>query len=522
MVRLIVIDCFCGGGGMTEGIHRAKVNGENCAVVIIGINHDEKAIKSHAANHPDTHHFIEDFTKLNPIRLWGILKEAKERYPNALVAFHMSAECTHHSRANGGRPRDADSRSLPEYAYSYIDILRPDIITVENVTEFLSWGPLDEDGKPVAELKGIFYERWVNTIKQKGYEYEYRILNAADYGAYTSRTRYYGIFAREKLNIAFPEPTHSKKRAIGLKPWKAVKDVLDLTTEGNSIFKRKKPLVEATLKRIYAGLVKFVAGGKANYLNRYNAFFHPYVVNPRWTPFTKTQEFITTYYGSGAGLHSTNGPAPTITTKDRCALIKTNFIDQQYGRSKPISTERPLNTLTANPKYNLVFLDKQYGTGVAQSGDIPAPTITTVPKVKLISCWLMDTNFNNVGRSITRPMGTITANRKHFYLLNPQFRNAKNPISFSPNDSCMTMKIKIFMLLYGISDIKMRMLNIPELKRIMGFRDDYKLFGTKADIKKFIGNAVECTQAKVIYEAIARTVEPYKEITSHVKNKNNT
>jgi DNA (cytosine-5)-methyltransferase 1 len=139
-VKLIVIDSFCGAGGVTEGFHRAKLNGEHCVEVIIGINHDKKAIESHKANHPNTHHFIEDFRELDPRKLLAIVDEAKRKHPYAKLMFWMSAECTHHSKAKGGESRDADSRSLPEYAYNYIEILNPDIIGVENVVEFLDWG----------------------------------------------------------------------------------------------------------------------------------------------------------------------------------------------------------------------------------------------------------------------------------------------------------------------------------------------------------------------------------------------
>ena len=157
-VKLIVIDSFCGAGGVTEGFHRAKVNGKYCAVVVIGINHDALAIETHAMNHTETQHFVEDFRTLDPNRLVGIVAKAKRQNPGAKVLFQMSAECTHHSKAKGGESRDADSRSLPEHLYRYIDVLgenpltKIDIITVENVVEFLDWGPLQI--KVISDKKG--------------------------------------------------------------------------------------------------------------------------------------------------------------------------------------------------------------------------------------------------------------------------------------------------------------------------------------------------------------------------------
>ena len=155
-IRLIVIDSFCGAGGVTEGFHRAEIEGSKVAKVIIGINHDAKAIESHAANHPDTIHFIEDFTTLDANKLLPIVMNAKQKYPNAKVLFWASAECTHHSKAKGGGPRNADSRSLPEHIQRYVDIIPVDIIYVENVVEFIDRGPLDEYGKIIKSRKAEY------------------------------------------------------------------------------------------------------------------------------------------------------------------------------------------------------------------------------------------------------------------------------------------------------------------------------------------------------------------------------
>jgi DNA (cytosine-5)-methyltransferase 1 len=596
-IKLIVIDSFCGAGGVTEGFHRAKINGEYCVEVIIGINHDAKAIQSHKANHPNTHHFIEDFRTLDPRRLLSILEDAKRRHPDAKVMFWMSAECTHHSKAKGGESRDADSRSLPEYACKYIEILQPDIIGVENVVEFLDWGPLtvkvvkDKKGNelycpvdikkdkktkkvisigpkwvPIPERKKEYYNVWVDRIKSYGYKYGYDKLNAADYGAYTSRTRYFGFFSKEKDFIVFPEKTHSKDGKGGKRKWKAVKDVLDFSDEGISIFDRDVELVENTKDRIMSGLIKHVAGGKDKWMLKYNSVngetgkHNPPgvdepcpvvscqnrlgVIQARFIskqfsghPDSKNQsvdlpagaittidhhalvscDFIQTYYGNG-GVTSVKDPSPTITTKDRCALIRSLFIDQQFGQSKPSSILKPVGAITANPKYALYYYK-----------------------------WLLDTNFKNVGRDIEQPSPVITANRKHHYLVNPQFSSAGNNVEVPcftliarmdkrppgmvtvrtdqddlpsfikvvgntiiyeiyDTDSPKTKEIKEFMVLYGLTDIKMRMLLVNELLRIMGFGDDYILLGSQTDRKKFIGNAVECTQSQVIAEAIAMAV----------------
>lgn len=549
-IRLIVIDSFCGAGGVTEGFHRAEINGQKICKVIIGINHDDVAIASHAANHPDTVHFIEDFTTLDPKRLIDIVNNAKLKYPNAKVLFLASAECTHHSKAKGGLPRDADSRSLPEHIERYVEVLQPDIIGVENVVEFIDWGPLNADNKPNKELKGIYYTNWRDTLISHGYEYEYQQMNAADYGAYTSRNRYFGIFAKDSTNISFPVKTHSKKGDMFTEKWKAVKDVLELEIEGDSIFERNKPLVDATLERIMNGIVRFVIGGTNDFLLKYNSMSQrktyrspsvdepcptvscqdriavvkaklnedkflvsynfkdkPRLFNSPFPTLTCKDRFsiISAYYGNGYNS-SIEDPCGTVTTKDRFALVTSRFIDQQYGNSKPASIDQPAGTLTANPKLNLVNAQ-----------------------------WLMDTQFKNTGNSLEHPCPTITANRKHFYLMNPQFGNKggsiekpcftliarmdKMPpylietktgtvqIKIEESDTETMRKLKQICNDYGIIDIRMRMLLIEELLRIQGFGDHYKLKGTKADMKKFIGNAVECNQAKVLAESIALTID---------------
>jgi DNA (cytosine-5)-methyltransferase 1 len=437
-------------------------------------------------------------------------------------------------------------------------------------------------------------------VKAYGYEYDYRILNAADYGAYTSRRRYFGVFAKPGLPIVFPAPTHNKTGYQDMfstfKKWKPVKNCLDFSDEGESIFDRKKDLVEASLDRILSGLVKFVAGGKNAFLLKYNSmsqkkkykapgvddpcptistqgrlnlvqthFISKYysgrpdgknssVESPAGTITTKDHhslintKFLMTYYGNGNN-HSLLKPSPVIRTKDTLAYINPKFVMNNYsGGGKVSGIDKPCPAVTTTPKQNLVqchFIDQQFGNSKAAGIDNPLGAITANPKYNLVSClnWLMNTNFNNVGSGVDKPAPVITANRKWHYLMNPQFRSKggsvdapcftliarmdKMPpylveatgntneipsfIKISGNtviyeiyetDSPKTKAIKEFMALYGILDIKMRMLRIPELKMIMGFPKDYKLIGTQADQKKFIGNAVEVNMARVMCEAL--------------------
>lgn len=554
-MKLLYIDLFCGAGGTSTGVESALLDNEKCAKVIACVNHDAKAIASHAANHPGALHFTEDIRTLELSPLVSHLKKAREQYPGAFVVLWASLECTNFSKAKGGQPRDADSRTLAEHLFRYIEAVNPDYIQIENVEEFMSWGDMDENGRPLSMDRGRLYNKWVNNVKRHGYKFDHRVLNAADYGAYTTRKRFFGIFAKKGLPIVFPEPTHAKEARHtlfgSLERWKPVKEVLDFSDEGTTIF-REKPLSEKTLERIYAGLVKFVAGGKDKFLIKYNSMSRtgkynaPGIDEP--CPVVATQGrlgvaqvcFLSKQFSGHPGSKnvSVEEPSGAITCKDHHA-----FVSAYYGNGHNHSVELPAPTLTTRDRLALVesrFLDMQYGNGTPTSVEVPAGTVTTNPKFNLVSCqpWIMNTAFSNIGSSIEEPSQTITANRKWHYLMNPQFNSAggsvddpcftliakmdKRPpyliatesgevaIEIYETDSPMTGKIKEFMAMYGIVDIKMRMLRVPELKRIMGFPEDYVLVGSQADQKKFIGNAVEVNMARVLCVALAKRLEELK------------
>lgn len=543
-MKLMYIDLFCGAGGTSTGVENARYNEQQCAKVVACVNHDANAIASHAANHPDAMHFTEDIRTLELSPLMHHLDEMRRQYPDAFVVLWASLECTNFSKAKGGQPRDADSRTLAEHLFRYIEAINPDYIQIENVEEFMSWGDLDEHGKPISKDKGRLYTNWVDNVKAYGYKFDHRILNAADYGAYTSRKRFFGIFAKPYLPIVWPKPTHSKTGGGdlfgSLAKWKPVKEVLDFADEGESIFHRKKPLSPKTLERIYAGLIKFVAGGKDSFLIKYNSVnkktgkhIPPSIDEPCPTVATQGRlgvaqvNFLSKYYGGSPEGKSVSveEPAGAITTRDH-----HSFITAYYGNGHNHSIDAPAPTLTT--KDRLAFVDMQYGNGTPCDVESPAPTVTTNPKHQLVTCkpWIMNTSFKNTGSSIDEPAQTVTANRKWHYLMNPQFQSAggsvdspcftliarmdkmppyliqteqgKIAIVIEPDDTPAMVKIKQFMAMYGIVDIKMRMLRIPELKRIMGFPSDYVLVGTQADQKKFIGNAVEVTMARVLCEAL--------------------
>lgn len=525
-MKIYWIDLFCGAGGTSTGIHLANKNNK----VLACVNHDANAIKSHFENHPEAHHFTEDIRDFSVVlKLKKLVDDIREKEPNAFINIWASLECTNFSKAKGGQSRDADSRTLAEHMFMYLREIDPDYFWVENVREFMSWGPLDEKGKPISRTEGKDYIKWIEEIKSFGYRYDAKLLNSADYGAYQSRQRLFIQFAKYDYPIQWPEQTHTKDKVVSslfpMKKWKPVREVLDLEDEGVSIFERKKPLSENTLKRIYAGLIKFVSNGEEVFTKRYNGgkinpeqkvnsiekpmgtictngthalvksvFIKKYfsgrpegkvisVEEPAGTVTTVggqaivTASHLSTYYGN-FGLHSIDTPAPTITTKDRITKVDVNFIDQQYGTGAAASIEKPIGTLTTIPKFNLVKA-QQYIFNPAwggNNGSVDSPCCTVVARQDKAPLYLVSTE-----------LGQIT-------------------IPVYESDSETMIKIKEFMVTHGVVDIKMRMLNIPELKQIQGFPKDYKLIGNQTEQKKFIGNAVEVNQAKALIETHYQTL----------------
>lgn len=542
MIRFLYIDLFCGAGGTSTGVEAARLHGEQVAKVIACVNHDANAIASHAANHPDALHFVEDIRTLNLDRMLAHVEAMRKQYPAARVVLWASLECTNFSIAKGGQSRDADSRTLAEHLFRYIDALRPDYIQIENVKEFMTWGPLAVkvveashghgaycplkiktvgQGKhkrrtiapvwvPDATRRGEDYHRWVACIcKDGGYRFDHRILDSADFGAYTSRRRFFGIFAAGQLPIVFPTPTHTKKPTPNLfdarAKWRPVRDVLDLHDEGVSIFDRKKPLVDATFERIYAGLIKFVAGGKEAFMVKYNSM-------------SQSGKYV------APGI---DDPCPTVTVQSRLGVAKACFLAKHFSGSpadRAISIDGPAHAITTVDHHALVsgnFLTAYYGNGYNSPVEAPAPT----PKHHLVTyCaetlprkgrYLLNPQFASAGAPIDRPCFTLIARMDKIspYIVTteregqqvaPFIRREGDTLIYEvyTTDSPIVVQIKEFMALYGLVDVKMRMLKIPELKRIMGFPANYKLVGTQAEQKKFIGNAVEVTMARVICEAL--------------------
>ena len=418
----LFVDLFCGAGGLSTGAHLVGKK------ILACVNHDPIAIESHLANHPKTVHLTED------VRDMVVIPKLKSIINGRPFNLWASLECINFTCAKGGMKKDLSSRTLPMCLLKYVKELQPETLWIENVKQFRNWGPLDLNTmQEIKERRGEYYKNWLDHLSALGYEYDYRLLNGADFGSHQNRTRYFAQF-RKRKNFKWPSPTHGESSK--LLPYNTAKDILQLENIGESIFGRKKPYVEKTLKRIYEGLIKF----------------------------KDEPIFLDEYYGNGRA-QSVHKPIPVITTKDRYSVIHSIFIDQQYGNSSAASINQPINTITTNPKFSI--------------------------------CYVLNPQYSSKGSSLNQPMPTIIARQDKAPL--GLIHGISGPmIGINEKDSHYTKLIKEFMNKNGISDIRKRPLNITELKRAQGFNDDYILKGSQQDQKKFIGNAVDVTMAKAL------------------------
>lgn len=427
----LIIDCFAGGGGASVGIEMALGR-----KVDIAINHDPEAIRMHTVNHPSTIHLTEDIFKVDLTKYVGDKK---------VSLMWASPDCTSHSKAKGGQPRKNGLRILPWAVYKHTRDIMPEVLIMENVEEIQKWGPLDKNGYPIKEREGEEYQRFIRSMKMLGYEYDCRELVAADYGAPTTRKRWYAIFRRDGLPIQWPKPTHCRYSVSGLQKWVECGEYIDWSDLGTSIFGRKKPLAEATQRRIANGIRKYIIDNP-----------NPYIVRSK-----EALAFMIQYHG-----------------------------EQKAGDSRGQLLTEPIKTIDTSNRYGLVtaFITKFYKTGVGQGCDEPLHTITTSQgHFGLISAFLVKYYGTGCGQELNNPLATITT-KDRFGLVN------------------VILDIKGEK--YIIYDILLRMLKPEELKRMQGFPDDYIIdrdinfrpYPAKEQVAR-IGNSVVPIMAQKLVEA---------------------
>lgn len=528
-MRDLIIDCFAGGGGASVGIEMALGR-----PVDIAINHDPQAIRMHKVNHPDTLHLTEDIFKVD------LQKYVRGRH---VALMWASPDCTSHSKAKGGQPREKGLRILPWAVYKHTKAILPDVIIMENVEEIQQWGPLDKTGHPIPERKGEDYKKFITAMKSLGYDFDSRELVAADYGAPTTRKRWYAIFRRDGKPIIWPEPTHSKKGTDGLKKWEPIWKYLDLSDMGKSIFDRKKPLAEKTMNRIARGMEKFVFNCPEPFIVQVNHggdnFRGQNIHEPMPTITGKHGFGVVTPYIMQIGQtgfcadrnRSMEEPMSTVVTKNEHCLISPILI-QYHSETTKIgvrgqSLVEPIQTIDTSNRYGLVmsFLTKFYKSGSGQSLAEPIHTITTspghfgqvsvlaIPKEELLSnvgneadeiiqkcSWvsqfIMEYYGCGIGQSINGPLHTIVT-KDRFAL-----------VAVLGNE-------------YTIMDIFLRMLKPKELMLGQGFPPDY-ILDRDIDLKPYpiseqvarIGNSVVPIMAQSLVSANC----PYLKVGERMPN----
>jgi DNA (cytosine-5)-methyltransferase 1 len=438
----LVVDLFAGGGGASTGIAWALGRDPD-----IAINHDPAAITMHRANHPGSRHYCESVYKVKP-------RDAVGDRPVGLL--WLSPDCTHHSKAKGGKPRKKKIRGLAWVAVRWAKEVRPRVIILENVEEFADWGPLDENGQPCPRRKGQTFKSWRSKLRSYGYQVEHRLLVAADYGTPTTRKRLFLVARCDGQPIAWPEPTHGKGRA---RAWRAAAEIIDWTLPCPSIFDRKKPLAEATLRRIAEGIRRYVLGAA-------RPFIVP-VTHPRDTR-----------------VHSISEPVRTITGANRgeFALIAPTLVQSGYGERegqapRALDIGKPLGTIVAcGQKHRLVaaFLTKHYGGVVGHEVDRPTSTITSVDHHALTAAFLVKYYGTcAAGTDVREPLPTVTSGGGRG---GGKFREVRallerfSPAQRSLEDACT---VRIDGVEYVIADIGSRMLVPHELFPAQGFPGDY-------------------------------------------------
>lgn len=346
MKTLTIADLFCGAGGTSTGAVQAAES-LGYRVDLTAVNHWERAVETHSANHPEARHYCASVDSLNPRLI----------FPDGdLDVLWASPECTHHSRARGGKPMLDQSRATAWCVTRWADALRPPVIMVENVPEFAEWGPLGADGKPLARRSGETFQAWLQTLRSIGYTVDHRVLCAADFGDPTTRRRLFVQAVRGRRRIVWPDATHSPEGNLwGLPRWRsAAEAVIDWSIPAKAIGDRKKALAPKTMARINEGLARFrgspviVAmehGGRS--LSSLDPL--PTVTTAKGGAFGVA--YLLPQHSAGI-LRPASQPAPTVTTSGAIALVV-----EYYGNGKAREVSEPLPTVTCNDRFGLVQFD---------------------------------------------------------------------------------------------------------------------------------------------------------------------
>ncbi|QIG79954.1 DNA cytosine methyltransferase [Stakelama tenebrarum] len=519
----LIIDNFAGGGGASTGIEAALGR-----AVDIAINHDEQAIRMHAVNHPGTRHIRNNIWRIDP-------QEVCEGRPVRLAWF--SPDCKHFSKAKGGKPREKSIRDLAWIVVLWAQRVKPDVILLENVEEFRTWGPLCDEGRPIRERAGETFDKWQRALRREGYKLQFRELRACDYGAPTIRKRFFMIARRDGNPIVWPEPTHrppgdaeftawrTRQRKLGFKVpsanlphWRTAADIIDWSIPCPSIFERKKPLAENTLRRIAHGIMKFVVDNPRPFIvatdfknTRASRVFD--IEDPLRTQTAQpaTAVIVPTIVGCGgrrgqSGPTDVERPYPTTTAKADSCLVSAHLVQTGYGERegqapRAIDAQKPLGTAVAGGVKHAVATARLMAAHFEQANggprnenlagrpaDAPLSTAaTTGSQQRVVTSNLVKLRGTCAhGQRTDEPLHTVSAGGTHMaevraFLIkyyggtsSDEGHGLDSPLgTVTVQDRFGLVTVTIEGEEYVIVDIGMRMLTPRELFNAQGFPPDY-------------------------------------------------
>ncbi|MDX1158425.1 DNA cytosine methyltransferase [Sinorhizobium medicae] len=477
----MIVDSFAGGGGASTGIEMALGRSPDVA-----INHNRAALAMHAANHPDTIHLDSNIWDVSPTSV------TKGRHVGLLWA---SPDCKHFSKAKGGKPLDRNIRDLAWVVVRWAEEVKPDVILLENVEEFQTWGPVYEDGSIIQELKGQTFEEWVKRLKRAGYKVQWRELRACDYGAPTIRKRLFVVARRDGKPIVWPQPTHGAPTDPAViagkkKPWRTAAEIIDWSLPCPSIFDTSKeikakygvravrPLAENTMRRIAMGVKRYVIDAK--------------------------EPFFVSAAQHGGSTRSGLSPVHTITAspKDQNQIVVPTLVQTGYGeregqQPRCLDIHKPLGTVVASgTKHALVaaFLaqfnnDKRRAGGLnpGRPASEPLSTLTVSgSQQQVVACHLMNMKGSDRhAQDIREPVPTICASTTHAALVaafmvkyygsavGHPLNEPLHTVTVEDREALVTVQIDGSQ--YFIADIGMRMLTEREKFLAQGFAGNYRI-----------------------------------------------
>ncbi|MDF3837095.1 DNA cytosine methyltransferase [Cupriavidus basilensis] len=535
----MIVDNFAGGGGASCGIELAL--GRH---VDVAINHDPEAVLLHSMNHPQTNHLCESVWDVKPL-------EVTQGRPVGLAWF--SPDCKHFSKAKGGAPVKKEIRGLAWVKIRWALLVRPRVMILENVEEFVTWCPVikgeDDALRPDPDRKGETFDGFVamlttgiaadhpafleacefleldraGALAQRllnglGYAVQYRELRACDYSAPTIRKRLFMICRCDGKPIVWPEPTHGAPTSAAVlakqrKPWRTAAECIDWSIPCPSIFERARPLADATQRRIARGLKRYVIEAADPFIVTLSHGEGKPGAAQRW----------------GSGARDIRAPFQTVTANSSYAVVAPTLIQTGYGERpgqapRAPGLDKPLGTAVAGGvKHALVstFLAKHYGGNYQGDGaalDAPAHTVTTADHHALVSSHLVKLRGQCTGSAADEPVPTISAQGTHigevraflvkYYSEGGQDQDCRDPMHTIPTKDRLGL-VTVAGEEYQIADIGMRMLEPHELYAAQGFPASYVIAPAMANGKRLpkhaqvrmCGNSVSPPMAAALVRA---------------------